>query len=67
MAVATLENVAYRRPRAQRHADALLPRLHAWNRARLVAEVLDELGVRERTIGVSPVGCAVFAISTQCG
>ena len=28
---------------------------------RLVAEVLDELGVRERTIGVAPVGCAVFA------
>ncbi|WP_238626016.1 thiamine pyrophosphate-dependent enzyme [Aggregatilinea lenta] len=28
---------------------------------RLVAEVLDELGVRGRTIGVSPVGCAVFA------
>jgi len=28
---------------------------------RLVAEVLDELAVRERTIGVSPVGCAVFA------
>ncbi|HEX9372955.1 MAG TPA: thiamine pyrophosphate-dependent enzyme [Roseiflexaceae bacterium] len=28
---------------------------------RLVAEVLDELGLRERTIGVAPVGCAVFA------
>ena len=28
---------------------------------RLVAEVLDELGVREETIGVSPVGCAVLA------
>jgi 2-oxoglutarate ferredoxin oxidoreductase subunit beta len=28
---------------------------------RLVAEVLDELGVRERTVGISPVGCAVFA------
>ncbi|RME82133.1 MAG: 2-oxoglutarate oxidoreductase [Caldilineae bacterium] len=28
---------------------------------RLIAEVLDELGVRERTIGVAPVGCAVFA------
>ncbi|NLG56659.1 MAG: 2-oxoglutarate oxidoreductase [Rhodococcus sp.] len=28
---------------------------------RLVAEVLDELGVRGRTIGISPVGCAVFA------
>ncbi|MCL4393629.1 MAG: thiamine pyrophosphate-dependent enzyme [Chloroflexi bacterium] len=30
---------------------------------RLIAEVIDELGVRERTIGVAPVGCAVFAYS----
>ena len=28
---------------------------------RLVAEVIDELGARERTVGVAPVGCAVFA------
>lgn len=28
---------------------------------RLVAEVIDELGVEERTVGVAPVGCAVFA------
>ncbi len=28
---------------------------------RLVAEVVDEMGARERTIGVAPVGCAVFA------
>ena len=28
---------------------------------RLVAEVIDELGVRERTVGVAPVGCAVYA------
>lgn len=28
---------------------------------RLVAEVIDELGVREKTIAVAPVGCAVFA------
>ncbi|MGE5279837.1 MAG: thiamine pyrophosphate-dependent enzyme [Deltaproteobacteria bacterium] len=28
---------------------------------RLVAEVIDELGVRERAIGVAPVGCAVVA------
>jgi 2-oxoglutarate ferredoxin oxidoreductase subunit beta len=28
---------------------------------RLVAEAIDELGVGERTIGVAPVGCAVFA------
>lgn len=28
---------------------------------RLIAEVLDELHLRERTIGVAPVGCAVMA------
>lgn len=28
---------------------------------RLIAEVVDELGIREKTIGVAPVGCAVFA------
>jgi len=28
---------------------------------RLIAEVLDEMGLSRRTIGVAPVGCAVFA------
>ncbi|AEH51885.1 thiamine pyrophosphate-dependent enzyme [Pseudothermotoga thermarum] len=28
---------------------------------RLVAEVIDELGIREKTIVVAPVGCSVFA------
>ncbi|MEA1926715.1 MAG: thiamine pyrophosphate-dependent enzyme [Candidatus Auribacterota bacterium] len=28
---------------------------------RLVAEVIDELGIRERTVGIAPVGCAVLA------
>jgi len=28
---------------------------------RLIAEVIDELGIREKTIGIAPVGCAVFA------
>jgi len=28
---------------------------------RLVAEVIDELGIRESTVGVAPVGCSVFA------
>ncbi len=27
---------------------------------RLLAEVIDELGIREKTVGVAPVGCAVF-------
>ena len=28
---------------------------------RIIAEVVDELGIRERTIGIAPVGCAVLA------
>ncbi|HPU96236.1 MAG TPA: thiamine pyrophosphate-dependent enzyme, partial [Bacillota bacterium] len=28
---------------------------------KLVAESIDELGIRENTIGVAPVGCAVLA------
>jgi 2-oxoglutarate ferredoxin oxidoreductase subunit beta len=28
---------------------------------RLIAEVVDELGIRERVIGIAPVGCAVVA------
>jgi len=28
---------------------------------RLIAEVIDEFGIREKTIGVAPVGCAVIA------
>jgi 2-oxoglutarate ferredoxin oxidoreductase subunit beta len=28
---------------------------------RLIAEVVDELGIREKTIGIAPVGCAVLA------
>lgn len=28
---------------------------------RLVAEVIDELGIREKTVGVASVGCSVFA------
>ena len=28
---------------------------------RLIAETIDELGIRDRTIGIAPVGCAVLA------
>lgn len=28
---------------------------------RIIAEVMDELGIREKTVGIAPVGCAVFA------
>ena len=28
---------------------------------KLIAEVIDEMGMRENTIGIAPVGCSVFA------
>ncbi|MBP5307176.1 MAG: 2-oxoglutarate oxidoreductase, partial [Paludibacteraceae bacterium] len=28
---------------------------------KLIAEVVDEMGIQEDTIGIAPVGCAVFA------
>ena len=28
---------------------------------KLIAEVLDELGIEGKTVGVAPVGCSVFA------
>jgi len=28
---------------------------------RMVAQAIDELGMREKTVGIAPVGCAVFA------
>ncbi|MED9995233.1 MAG: 2-oxoglutarate oxidoreductase, partial [Paludibacteraceae bacterium] len=28
---------------------------------KLIAEVIEEMGIMEKTVGVSPVGCAVFA------
>jgi 2-oxoglutarate ferredoxin oxidoreductase subunit alpha len=39
---------------------------------RLIAEVIDELGIHDRTIGIAPVGCAVLAydyldVSPGCG
>ena len=58
----TRERIVFKRPEAMidtlTHYCAGCPHgiLH-----RLVCEVIDELGVREETIGVAPVGCAVFA------
>jgi 2-oxoglutarate ferredoxin oxidoreductase subunit beta len=57
-----LETVVYQRP------DSLLdvsthycPGCTHGVAHRLVAEVIDEMGIRERTIGVASVGCSVFA------
>ncbi|MFO8033842.1 MAG: thiamine pyrophosphate-dependent enzyme [Candidatus Bipolaricaulota bacterium] len=36
------------------------PGCHHGVATRLVAEVIDELGLQDRTVGIAPVGCAVF-------
>ncbi len=62
MAIDLQEEIVYQRPTAL--ADAFThycPGCTHGLAHRLIAEVVDELGIRERTVGVAPVGCAVFA------
>ncbi len=52
----------YRRPESLRDVPTLFcPGCTHGTIHRLIAEVIDELGIRERAIVVAPVGCAVFA------
>jgi 2-oxoglutarate/2-oxoacid ferredoxin oxidoreductase subunit beta len=56
------EQLVYQRPRSLTDcATHYCPGCTHGIAHRLVAEVIDELGIRERTIGFAPVGCAVFA------
>lgn len=62
MIAETVEQIVAQRPRAMSPAcTTYCPGCLHGVAHRLVAEVIDELGIRERTIGVAPVGCAVFA------
>ena len=40
--------------------DALLPGLRPRHHHKLLAAAIDELGIQDRTVLVSPVGCSVF-------
>jgi len=42
----------------------LLPRLRSWQCAQDARCAIDELGIKDRTILISPVGCSVFAYHT---
>lgn len=56
------ENIVYQRPKSL--SDTIThycPGCTHGIAHRLIAEVLDEMGLSGRTIGVAPVGCAVFA------
>jgi 2-oxoglutarate ferredoxin oxidoreductase subunit beta len=58
----TVEQTVYRRPESLRDVPThYCPGCTHGIAHRLVAEVLDELGIRERTILVAPVGCSVLA------
>jgi 2-oxoisovalerate ferredoxin oxidoreductase beta subunit len=49
-----------RKPGVEKRATHYCPGCGHGNIHKFIAEALDELGVRERTIFVSPVGCSVF-------
>ncbi len=56
------ENLVYQRPQALTDTPThYCPGCTHGIAHRLIAEVLDELNLTHRTIGVAPVGCAVFA------
>ncbi len=57
-----IETLVYSRPGALRHVHThYCPGCTHGVAHRLIAEVIDEMGVREDTIGIAPVGCSVFA------
>ncbi len=61
MAVKTDSVLVYKRPESFSAAVThYCPGCTHGTAQRLVAEVLDEMGIREKTIGVAPVGCSVF-------
>lgn len=58
----TQETLVYSRPRSLTAVQShYCPGCTHGVAHRLVAEVLDEMGLREKTIGVASVGCSVFA------
>jgi len=61
-AEATVKSVLYRRPHSLLDVKThYCPGCGHSTLHRLLAEILDELDIRERTIGIAPVGCAVVA------
>jgi 2-oxoglutarate/2-oxoacid ferredoxin oxidoreductase subunit beta len=60
--VMDLETVVYQRPESLTEGSThYCPGCTHGVAHRLIAEVLDEMGLREKTIGVASVGCSVFA------
>lgn len=56
-----VEEIVYQRPKTLLATSTYCPGCTHGIAHRLVAEVIDEMGIREKTIGVASVGCSVFA------
>lgn len=62
MTTSTPVQVVYQRPNAMADVSThYCPGCTHGIAHRLIAEVMDEMDIREKTIGVAPVGCSVFA------
>jgi len=56
------ENLAYAKPRLMNETQMhYCPGCSHGVVHKLIAEIIDEMGLEEKTIGIAPVGCAVFA------
>ncbi len=59
-----VETLVYSRPETLRYVHThYCPGCTHGVAHRLIAEVIEEMGVRQDTVGIAPVGCAVFAYS----
>ena len=56
-----VEEIVYQRPKSLLPTVTYCPGCTHGVAHRLVAEVIDEMGIREHTVGVASVGCSVFA------
>jgi 2-oxoglutarate ferredoxin oxidoreductase subunit beta len=60
--IAVPENIVYSRPQSLTEVhNHYCPGCTHGVAHRLIAEVMDEMNIRDKTIGVAPVGCSVFA------
>ena len=56
-----VEEIVYQRPKTLLATPTYCPGCTHGIAHRLIAEVIDEMGIREKTVGVASVGCSVFA------
>lgn len=62
MSIISPENIVYQKPSLLNDSDMhYCPGCSHGVVHKLIAEIIEEMGMTDKTIGVSPVGCAVFA------